>query len=301
MKYTLNQLKIFHTVVMEKSISRAAEKLHLTQPAVSIQIKKLQDQFEIPLTEIIGRRVFITDFGKSIAQVCETLLENTDLIAQTVSQYKGVLTGTIRLSIVSTAKYVMPYFLSGFMKRYPDVQIEIDVTNKAKVVKTLIANECDFALVSVLPDSLNLNALPLLENELQLICSSKNKKVIAKIDDLKNETLIFRENGSATRNAMEQYLEKHGVTGYKKMVLVSNEAVKQAVLAGLGYSIMPLIGLRNEIKLNNIQVVKAPGLPLVSTWNLVSDKQKRLSPAAKALVDHITETKDTVIQENFEF
>jgi DNA-binding transcriptional LysR family regulator len=299
MKYTLNQLKIFHTVVQEKSISRAAEKLNLTQPAVSIQIKKLQDQFEIPLIEIIGRRVHITEFGKSIAEVCDTLLQNTDLISQTVSQYKGILMGNIRLSIVSTAKYVMPYFLSGFMRKYPNVQLHINVTNKATVVNTLVDNECDFALVSVLPDSLNLNSLSLLPNNLKLVCSAKNENVIKHIGDLKNETLIFREKGSATRNAMEEYLLKHNVQGYKKITLVSNEAVKQAVMAGLGYSIMPLIGLGNEITLNKIQVIEMPGLPITTKWNMVSDMQKKLSPAANALLAYIKENKDDVIRNNF--
>ena len=139
----------------------------------------------------------------------------------------------------------------------------------------------------------------LLENELHLVCSSKNTNLIKNVADLKDETLIFRENGSATGNAMGEYLERNNVTGYKKMILVSNEAVKQSVLAGLGYSIMPKIGLRNEMQLGNIQIVKAPGLPIKTKWNLVSDRQKRLSPAAQALLDFIKETKDEVIKENF--
>lgn len=288
-------------VVKEESITKAAEKLNLSQPAVSIQLKKLQDQFEIPLTEIIGRRVFITDFGRKIASVGEILIANTELISQAVNDYKGILAGKIRISIVSTAKYVMPYFLAGFVEKYPNVELEIDVTNKARVVQNLIDNECDFALVSVVPDEINLNILPLLENELQLVCSAKNIDIIRDIKDLEHETLIYRETGSATRNAMETYLEGKKVSGSKRLFLVSNEAVKQAVLAGLGYSIMPVIGLRNEIKLNNIQIVKMPGLPIRTMWNLVSDKQKRLSPAAKALLDYIAENKQEVINENFTF
>jgi len=301
MKYTLNQLKIFHIVVKMKSISRAAEELNLTQPAVSIQIKKLQDQFEIPLIEIIGRKVFITDFGKSIAGVSQVLLDDINLINETVSNYKGVLTGKLSISLVSTAKYVMPYFLEGFMRKYPNVELDIDVTNKGKVVKSLENNECDFALVSVLPTTIHLNSIPLLENELHLVGSQKMSDTINSPEQLANQTLIFRENGSATRNAMEEYLSTNNVTGYKKMVLVSNEAVKQAVQAGLGYSLMPVIGLRDSIKLKRIKTLSLPGLPITTMWNLVYDKQKRLSPAAKALIEYLMEEKENIVKTNFNF
>lgn len=298
MNYTLNQLRIFHTVAEMGSITLAAEKLNLSQPAVSMQLKKLQTQFEIPLTEILGRKVFITDFGEKVAEDCAIIMANADRIEETVSSYKGLVTGKLKISIVSTAKYVLPFFLEGYMKKYSGVELDIDVTNKGKVVKSLEENLCDFAMVSVLPNSINLNATSLMQNELNLVCSSKMPTVTSP-QELSDKLLIFRENGSATRAAMEAYLQLHKVKGYKKMVLVSNEAVKQAVIAGLGYSIMPHIGLMTELQIGSIKINSLSDLPLRTIWNLVYDKQKRLSPAAKALIAYLEEEKDSIVAESF--
>lgn len=300
MNYTLHQLRIFHAVARECSISRASELLNMSQPSVSIQLKNLQDQFEIPLTERIGRNIHITDFGKSIAAVCDTILEDIQLIEQTVSNYKGILTGKLRISIVSTAKYVMPYLLEGFMRKYPNVEIAVDVTNKKRVVRSLEENQCDFALVSVLPETLNLNAVYIMENRLQLFCNPKYHPVIRDATELVGKTLIYRESGSATRNAMEKFATDNNLIDNKKMVLVSNEAVKQAVIAGLGYSLMPEIGLRNATQRGSLQAIKLDGLPLTTQWNLVYEKQKKLTPAALALVEYIKENKDHIIASAFD-
>jgi len=130
MDYTFHQLKIFLTVARLKSITNASKELYLTQPAVSIQLKKFQDQFEMPLTEVIGRQLYLTDFGSEVVGISKKILEEAEALQSITSKYKGLVTGKINISIVSTAKYVMPYFLKGFMEKYPDVEINIDVTNK---------------------------------------------------------------------------------------------------------------------------------------------------------------------------
>lgn len=300
MHYTLHQLKVFNKVCELKSVTKAAEQLHLTQPAVSIQLKKLQDQFDIALTEVIGRQLYVTDFGRQIAAVGERILQEAELINDTTNQYKGLLTGKIKISSVSTGKYVMPYFLTDYVHAHPNVELSIDVTNKNLVVESLAKNETDFALVSVLPD-LALESIELMENKLQLVAGPKYfeyENGITK-DQLSALPLIVREQGSATRKAMEAFLNNYGIQPIRTLELVSNEAVKQAVSAGLGLSIMPMIGLRNELSLEHLKVIPMKGLPIITSWNLVYAKGKSLTPAGIELLEHIKLHKSEVIEKHF--
>ena len=276
MHYTLHQLKIFVKICEIQSITKASEELHLTQPAVSIQLKKLQDQFEIPLTEVVGRQLYVTEFGRRIEKLAIEILAKAEEIKTTTDEYKGFISGKIKISSASTGKYVIPYFLSDFMKEHPGVEISVDVTNKEKVIQSVQDNTTDFALVSTIPDNLSVEKISLMPNQLHLIGSSayikENKKISLK--NLNNHRLIFRENGSATKAAMMQFLNKNQIQPSKTMELVSNEATKQAVRAGLGLSIMPLIGIRNEIKLGSMQIIKIKGLPITTTWYLITLKGK---------------------------
>lgn len=303
MNYTLHQLKIFVHIVQYQSITKAAEALFLTQPAVSIQLKKLQDQFEIPLTEVIGRQLFITDFGQEIATIARRILRETESIKETIDSHKGMLSGKIKISVVSTGKYVMPYFLNGFVKRYPSVEILMDVANKVIVVDALRQNTTDFALVSVPPEQLPVESLPIMKNHLYLVGSieesKKIRKKLLKPKDLEKLPLIFREHGSATRDAMDRFILEHDLRVQRKLALVSNEAVKQAVNAGLGFSIMPLIGLRNELINDDMAMIPMKGLPIVSRWSLVYNKGKKLSPAAKMLISYLEMSKEDVISKHF--
>ncbi|MFY0654872.1 MAG: LysR family transcriptional regulator [Cyclobacteriaceae bacterium] len=301
MHYTLHQLKIFLTVSDCQSITKAAEELHLTQPAISIQLKKLQDQFELPLTELIGRRIYVTDFGKEIAIRSRRILDEADGIKYTIDQYKGLLSGKIKISVVSTGKYVIPYFLKPFMDLHPGIDISIDVSNKQKVVQGLVSNASDFSLVSVLPEEVKLNTVELMDNRLYLVGSSEFGKAIRSPRDLEKVTLLFREEGSATRKAMENYLEKHNVKVGKSMELVSNEAVKQAINAGIGFSIVPLIGLRTALKRENIKIYPLKGLPITTTWNLVYPKKKELTPAQSELIKFMELNKEKLVAEHFDW
>ncbi|MCB0408650.1 MAG: LysR family transcriptional regulator [Flavobacteriales bacterium] len=301
MNYTLNQLKIFLKIVENKNITKAAEELHLTQPAVSIQLKNFQNQFDIPLTEVINKRIFITDFGYEIAKAAESILNETQNIDYKAGAYKGLLVGKLKISVVSTAKYVVPFFLSDFIKHNPQIDLVLDVTNKAKVIESLEANEVDFSMVSKMPE-LPLNSIELLQNKLFLV-GAKNEfdktKNTPKI--LQNIPLIYREEGSATRRAMEQYLERNEIKANKKLVLTSNEAVKQAVISGLGYSIMPLIGIKNELLNQELAIIPITNLPITTAWNLVWLKEKNLSPVASAFIKYIEANKARIVDEKFKW
>ncbi|MFT7119356.1 MAG: DNA-binding transcriptional LysR family regulator [Flavobacteriales bacterium] len=303
MHYTLHQLQIFLQIVEKRSITKASEALFLTQPAVSIQLKKFQDQFPIPLTEVIGRQLYVTDFGDEIASVARRILEEVQVIDYKTNQYQGKLAGKLKLSIVSTGKYVMPYFLSGFLNEHTGVEFSMDVTNKKTVIQDLEQNKVDFALVSVLPDHLDLNTLPLMKNELYLVGSSDREKNRKGKKELifSEEPLLYREQGSATRNAMENFIQGKNLMANKKIELTSNEALKQAVIAGIGYSIMPMIGIRNAVEKGEINVIPYKGLPIQTQWNLIWLKKKKLSPAAVAFKEYILENKDQITAKYFDW
>ncbi|UJP65015.1 LysR family transcriptional regulator [Mongoliitalea daihaiensis] len=303
MNYTLHQLQIFMKVVQRESITKAAEDLHLSQPAVSVQLKNFQDQFEIPLTEVVGRKLYVTDFGKEIAEYAQKILEQIDVIQSRTAIYKGRLAGKLKISVVSTGKYVIPYFLSEFLKRNPDVELKLDVTNKAMVLNSLDDNEIDFALVSILPEALQVERIPLMENNLYLIAGKNFQLGSGSIepDMLEKMVLIFREQGSGTRLVMERFLKDNDIYVQRKLELTSNEAVKQAVLAGLGCSVMPLIGIKNELRSGELKIIPIKGLPIVTNWHLIHLKNKRFSPVAHAFLDFIVNNKEEIINEHFQW
>jgi DNA-binding transcriptional LysR family regulator len=301
MNYTLNQLQIFVKIVQMQSVTKASEELHLTQPAVSIQLKNFQDQFEIPLTEVIGRKIHITDFGYEIAEAAENILNQVYAINYKTLAHKGQLTGRLKISVVSTGKYIMPYFLADFMKQHSGVELLMDVTNKNKVVESLINNEVDFALVSILPTALKIEKMDLLQNKLFLVNDKKTKfkKSITISEILKDLPLIFREKGSGTRQNMESFIERNNISVLKKMELTSNEAVKQAILAGLGCSIMPLIGIRSELHNDELQIIPIKGLPIKTTWSLIWLKGKKHSPVSLSFLDYLMKEKNQIVQDKF--
>ena len=301
MNYTLNQLQIFLKIVQTQSVTKASKELNLTQPAVSIQLRNFQAQFDIPLTEVVGRKIYITDFGLEIAVAAENIINQVYAINYKTLAYKGQLTGRLKISVVSTGKYVMPYFLNSFMQQHFGIELMMDVTNIDKVVKSLENNEVDFALVSILPTTLNIEKLDLLQNKLYLVGSAitKFKNGIDTKEIFKDLPLIFREKGSGTRQTMESFIERNNLSVLKKMELTSNEAVKQALLAGFGYSIMPLIGIKNELNNNELQIIPIKGLPITSTWSLIWLKGKKHSPVATSFLEYLKKDKSQIVHDKF--
>ncbi len=303
MDYTLRQLQVFLKITQTQSITKAAEELYLSQPAVSIQLKNFQEQFEIPLTEVVGRKLFITDFGKEISVAAENILNEVYKINYKTLAHKGQMSGRLKLSVVSTAKYVMPYFLADFIKLHEGIELQMDVTNKTKVVESLEKNEVDFSLVSVLPDNSQIQKIELLQNKLYLVGNTE-QKFKQKIYDksiFEKLPLIYREQGSGTRLTMEKFIERNHLPVKKKMELTSNEAVKQAVIAGLGYSIMPLIGIKNELNNGDLQIIPVKSFPIKSVWNLVWLKDKKFSPVAEAFLTYIKKEKSNIIKNKFDW
>lgn len=301
MNYTLHQLKIFLKITQTRSVTKASEELHLSQPAVSMQLKNFQEQFEIPLTEVIGRKIHITDFGKKIAIAAENILKEVDAINVMNYAYQGQLVGHLKVAVVSTGKYVMPYFLSAFIREHPGVNLSLDVTNKASVIENLENNEIDFALVSVLPEHLQIESIELMENKLFLVGGREQELKLEhhSREIFKKIPLIYREPGSGTRHVMESFMKKHNLPLLKKMELTSNEAVKQAVIAGLGYSVMPIIGIKNELKNGDLEIIPVGGFPIKSNWQIIWMKGKKFSPAATSYLDYLKKERNRIIRDQF--
>jgi DNA-binding transcriptional LysR family regulator len=292
MKYTLNQLHVFQKVFETKSITKAADQLFMTQPAVSIQLKNFQQQFNTPLYEYQGRGIVITEFGKQIAKIVGSCMNNLNELEILSSAYDNILKGKLKIASASTGKYVIPFFLSDFLKQHKGIDLALNVTNKSMVVESLLNNKIDFAIISTLPDNIEINEELLIENKLYLVGLSKQNFI--------SKPLIFRENGSATRLVMEGYFNKFK-KGVKKIELESNEAVKQAVLANIGISILPIIGLKNEIKSQQLEIIPQKNLPITTQWRIVWRKDKNLSPVAKAFLNYIKLNKEMIVQKYFKW
>jgi DNA-binding transcriptional LysR family regulator len=297
MNYTLNQLRIFAQVAKSGSISKAAEILDLTQPAVSIQLKNLQRHFDAPLTETIQKRLYITAFGRDIARAAENLIQEAQGISQKTKAQQGKLSGRLRISAVSTGKYVIPYFLTSFLAEHQDIELNLDVSNKQGVLGHLRENEIDFALISTLPKGTSLDSEELMRNELYLVASSEMHIPSSRNqpDLLRKLTMIFREDGSATNQAMTQFLDTNDIAVYRNVQLTSNEAVKQAVIAGLGVSILPMISIRHELAVGRLKIIALKGLPLKTTWRLVWHRDKKHTPVATAFLAHVREHKAEIV------
>ncbi|GAB3331977.1 LysR family transcriptional regulator [Marivirga atlantica] len=293
MNYTINQLQIFLKVTQKKSITKAAEELFMTQPAVSIQLKNFQDQFDIPLTEVIGRQLYVTEFGEEIALIAEKIIQEIANINYKTQAYKGLLTGKLKIFSASTGKYVIPFFLSGFIEQNTAVDLVLDVTNKTMVMESLKNNQTELALVSVVPENVQVEEEIIIANKLFLIGSQPNRSA--------NIPLIYREKGSATRAAMENYFLTHEGSKRKRLELTSNEAVKQAVIAGLGNSIMPVIGIKNELLNKQLYIIESEGLPISTEWRLIWLKGKKLSPVAQAFLDYVRKEKTRILDEQFKW
>jgi len=292
MNYTLSQLTVFNKVVESKSITIAAHDLFMTQPAVSSQLKNFQNNFNTQLYERKGRGIIITEFGHEIASACRKILNETNDLQRLTYAYDNVLQGKLKIASASTGKYVIPYFLTDFLSTHGNINLELNVSNKTDVLESLKNNDVDFAVISVVPDDLKLNEELLIDNILFL--TGKTKR------NYKDKPLIFRENGSATRSTMEHYYLESKKT-QKKIILQSNEAVKQAVMSDLGISILPLIGIKNELLNGQIEIIEYANLPFITKWRLVWLKDKVLSPVALEYLKYVRSHKQKIIERNFKW
>lgn len=290
MNMTFRQLRLLEAVARNSSFTRASEELHLTQPAVSTQIKQLEEEVGMPLFEQMGKKIFLTEAGREMYEFSRTIAQQFRDIESVLDDMKGVKRGSLSLTVTSTGKYFAPYLLAEFVKHYPGTQVHLEVTNREELVTQLQDNIPDMAIMGTPPDNIELSAQAFMQNP--LVITARPDHPLAQmsripLSRLADEHFILREKGSGTRNAVERFFGERGVKLNTSMEMSRNEAIKHAVMAGLGLGIVSLHTLEFELALNRIAILSVEGFPIMKEWYLVHRSGKRMSPIAQAFRDFV--------------
>ena len=296
--YTLKQLQTFIEVAREKSVSKAAERLFVTQPAVSMQIRQLEDAFGLALIEPVGRNIQLTHAGQEfLTHAIAAMAQLKDLEAG-MAEHVGVKKGRIDLAIVSTAKYFVPMLLVRFAKLLPDIDIKLRIDNRENILGMLARSEIDLVIMGRAPNTLDCEAVPFATNPLAIVCApdhplSRRKRM--SFDAVKDYPFVVREQGSGTRAAMERLFAQHEIPIQVAMEMPSNETIKQAVMAGMGLSFLSLRTVRHELAAGHLALVDISGMPIMGKWYVTHLSQKKLSPAAKSFKAFLIEQGEALI------
>jgi DNA-binding transcriptional LysR family regulator len=282
---TLRQLKVFEAVARHLNYTRAADELHLTQPAVSMQVKQLEDSLGAPLFEQLGKRIHLTEAGREVLGYARTISQQLDELEGVLKRLKGLSGGRLRISVASTANYFIPILLGTFSKRYPDVTVTLDVTNRETLLRQLAENTVDLVIMGKPPAEADVEAREFMDNPLVIVAppghplAGKRKIPLARLQD---ETFLVREPGSGTRIAMERFFSERGMKLKTGMEVGSNEAIKQSVQAGLGLGLLSRATIAHELALKHLVVLNIEDFPIMRHWYVVHRRGKRLSTAAEA-------------------
>ncbi len=282
---TLRQLQILDSASRTLSFSRTSEALHVTQPAVSMQMKLLGELAGIPLFDRIGRRLHLTQAGEELARYAREVLRVVEQADDALASLRGLQGGRIRVAVTSTAKYFAPKLISLFAKHHPGVEVRLTVSNREAVIAALATNEVDLAIMGKPPDELETVASEFAEHPFVVVAAPDHplaRRRTVPLSALSGEIFLVREPGSGTRAAMERFFATHRVEVRVGMTLDSNETIKQAVMAGMGLSFISRHTVGLELSVGELALVHAPGLPVMRAWNVVHLAAKRLSPAAEA-------------------
>lgn len=289
---TFRQLEIFSVIARLKNFTRAAEELHLTQPSVSMQMKKLEEAVGMPLFEQIGKRIFLTDAGSALHITCREIFSRLDHFEMLTADMRGMKKGHLRVAVVTTAKYFAPRLLGPFCQKYPGVEVSLKVTNRERVLERIAENLDDLYIMGQPPDGLDLHAEPFLANPLVALASRAHPlagQPHVRLERFIEEPFILREPGSGTRIALERLLEAHTLKPKIRMELGSNEAIKQAIAGGLGVSVLSQHTLALEGRMSELAILDVEGFPIVRQWHVAYAKDKRLSVIAETFLAFLRE------------
>jgi len=297
-KLTLRQLQIFETVVRLGGYTRAAEALHLSQPTVSMQIKKLSETLDLHLLEQVGRVIQPTAAGLEVYETTREILGGVVTLEDLTSELKDVVKGDLSVAVITTATYFMPHLLGAFVNRHPDVRPRLTITNRANVLERLKSNQDDLLIMGQVPNELAVKAYPFIDNEMVVVTPPDHALLGQKnitLEKLAKERFLVREPGSGTRMAVDRLFSEQNVNINPYMELGSSEAIKQGVLAGLGVSVLSRRNIGLELANNNIAILDVENFPLVRRWYAVHLGGKKLSLAARTFLDYIlTESPKTL-------
>lgn len=295
---TLHQLKVFEAAARHGSFTRAAEELFLTQPTVSMQIKQLTKSVGLPLFEQVGKRLFLTEAGRELFATCREIFNVISQFEITVADLKGLKQGSLRLAVITTAKYIIPRLLGPFCELYPGIDVSLQVTNHEGILERMTANLDDLYIMSQLPEHLDIQFQPFLENPLMVFAPVNHPlstETNISLERLAQEPFIMREPGSGTRRAIQSLLEENGIKVRVKLELGSNEAIKQAIAGGLGISVLSRHTLLSDA--HQFSILDAQHFPIKRTWYIVHPSGKQLSIVARTYYEYLLEAAKRIVEE----
>jgi len=290
-RISFRQLQVFESIARHENFTRAAEELFLTQPTVSMQIKKLEESVGAPLFEHVGKKVFLTDIGRELFQYTRDILESLAQFEMQAADMQGMKKGHLRLAVVTTAKYYAPRMLGIFCQRYPGIDVSLKVTNRERLLERLSQNMDDLYIIGSPPENEDCEFMPLIENPLVVIASREHpltlRDTALTFEDIAGEKFIIREKGSGTRTAIEDLFSSKGRAIKIKMEFGSNEAIKHAVASGLGISILSRHTMSLGIQSGPLVELNVEGFPISWPWFIGFHSGKRLSVVAKTFLEFI--------------
>jgi len=282
---SLRRLRVFEAVARHRSYSRAAAELHLTQPAVSMQVRQLEAEVGLPLLEQMGRRLDVTPAGGEVLACARDVLERLRLAEESLAVLAGTGGGELSIAVTSTAKYFAPRLLAEFRRRHPGVRLRLAVSNREAVVRALTENTVDLAVMGRPPRGLDTEAAAFARHPIGLIAWPEHPLAARRrlpLAALAQETLIIRERGSGTRAAMERVFAERGFRARETLEMSSNETIKQAVMAGMGVAFLSMHTIGLELRAGRLALLSVSGLPVMREWYAIHRRGKRLSPASQA-------------------
>lgn len=272
------------------SVSAAAKAMHVTQPTASMQLKEVTQAVGLPLYEVIGRKIYLTEVGKELAATARTVAQTWDAFEQSVDAMKGLTRGKLRVAVVTTAKYFMPRLIGSFCTRHPDIDVSIEILNRDGVVHRLRENQDDLYIMSMPPAEIDLRDEVFMANPIVVIAANADpisKRTGVPLQELNARRFILREKGSGTRMAVDEFFRKNKFRADVRLELGSNEAVKESVAGGLGIGVVSRHALHGHQKEHGVSVIDVQGFPLRSAWHIVHPASKKLSPLAFAFRQHM--------------
>jgi DNA-binding transcriptional LysR family regulator len=301
-RISMRQLQVFEAVARLLSYTRAAEELFLSQPTVSMQIKKLETDIGLPLTEQLGKKISLTEAGIALYQASQDILGTLGRFEMQIDDQKGLRTGKLRVSVVTTANYFAPRLIGSFTRRYPGINVSLDVGNREHLLQRMSQNMDDLYLVGKPPESSELDFQPYLENPMVVVAPINHKLAGQKslpLAAIADQPFIIREPGSGTRIALEQLFEKHGHAINIRMELGSNEAIKQGISGGLGIAVISLHTLTSG-DLTELTVLDVEGFPISWQWYVGHPRGKRLSLVARTFIDFMYKEGPALLPDNMQ-
>ncbi len=287
---TLRQIEIFLKVAELGSIARAAEQLHLAQPSVSIQVRKLSEAIGLPLYEVIGKQLQLTEAGRAVVDSGHAIFSTIADLDEHLNELKGLKSGTLSIGVVTTAKYFLPYILGPFCERYPGIDIKMNIGNRSDIRQRMHDNLDDVYFVNEVGAELDVERQPFLDNPIAVIASRNHRLALRKTlrwDDIAQERFILREEGSDSMLEVDRFLRQRKLQIHQVMTIESNEAIKRAVMANMGISIISAYILGNA-DVDGLTQLNVEGFPIMSQWQVVTLRNKRLSSVAKEFIEFTT-------------